>query len=94
MQPSAESPTKKFKPNQQLTMSNDDVSMRSDDTTDFKGDLGDLMRKNTGNKSIIVMNFINNDEDMDRFKGLKLLERIGEGGEGIVYRSNIIDGKI
>jgi len=60
----AESPTKKFKQNQQLSITEKEISMRSDDTSSFQGDLGELMRKNTG-KSIIVMNFINNDEDIE-----------------------------
>lgn len=84
-----ESPTKKFKanlPNNQLTITQDDVSIRSscDDTETFQGDLGELMRKNTGKSIIVMSSFINNEEDIEKFKEIKLLERIGEGGEGIV----------
>lgn len=39
------------------------------------------------------MSFINSDEETERFKDIKLIDKIGEGGEGVVQRSNCIDGR-
>lgn len=58
--------------------------MRSDNSTELGGELGNLLKNQKESKSIIVMSFINSDEETERFKDIKLIDKIGEGGEGVV----------
>lgn len=70
------------------------MTERSDNSTNLGGELGSLLQNKPTWKSIIIMSFINSDEEIEQFKDIKIVDKIGEGGEGIVYRSNILDGYV
>jgi len=56
-------------------------------STEFAGDLDSLMSKDSMRSTRISFKIENDDYMLETFQNLKIDYKIGEGGEGMVYKS-------